>query len=270
MGDTGETDLIDAYAFPLPIGVISELLGVPQVDRPQVREWTSALVSDAQPEAIGQAGQAFGGYLTELIAAKRATPGQDLISDLLAASREGLVTDEEILNLTFILLAAGHETTVSLIGNAVHQLLRHPGQLSRLRGDPSLLPTAVEEVLRHSSPVHTGSLRFTTEPVTIAGVEIPANETIHISFLAANRDARLFPDPDRFDTARDSRHHLGFGHGIHFCVGAPLARMEGEVALRTLLERFPRLELAAQAADPQWRSSIVIHGLRTLPIRFGR
>lgn len=273
MGDAGQTDLIEALAFPLPIAVISDLLGVPHDDRDRTREWSRALLAfgDPDPEAPHRAGVAFGAYLTELIDDKRATPGQDILSKLIQASDDGdHLTTHEVTTMAFLLLVAGHETTTSLIGNAVYSLLRHPEQMSLLRSDPGLLPRAVEEALRYESPVHFATLRFTTEPVAIGGVEIPPHELVQISLPAANRDASHFPDPDQFDIARDTRGHLAFGHGIHFCVGAPLARMEGEITLRKLLGRYPRLDLDAREPQVSWRPSQMVHGLRTLPIVYSR
>jgi cytochrome P450 len=271
MGDAGRADLIDALAFPLPIAVISEMLGVPHTDRDRVREWSRALISIDDPEAQHRAGLAFGGYLTELVDDKRLTPGQDMLSGLISTSDGGdHLTTHEVITMAFLLLVAGHETTVSLIGNAVYSLLRHPEQMRLLRCDRSLLPGAVEEVLRYESPVHIATLRFTTAPVVIGGVEIPPHELVQISLPAANRDASQFPDPDRFDIARDTRGHLAFGHGIHYCVGAPLARMEGEIALGKLLDRYPQLDLDAREPEVRWRPSLLVHGLRTLPITYSR
>jgi cytochrome P450 len=165
MGDVGRTDLVDALAFPLPMAVISEMLGVPHEDRDRTRAWSTAFLSIDDPEAQKLAGLAFGAYLTDLIDAKRVTPGPDILSELIAASDDGdHLTTHEVISMAFLLLIAGHETTVSLIGNAVYSLLRHPDQLSRLRSDPSLLPGAVEEVLRYESPIHLATFRFTTEP----------------------------------------------------------------------------------------------------------
>jgi cytochrome P450 len=201
MGDAGQADLVDAYAFPLPIAVISELLGVPHEDRDRVREWSGAFVSQAPPEATTQAAREFSMYLGDLIQDKRATPGpEDLLSDLLKASDgSDYLRTHEVLSMAFLLLVAGHETTVSLITNAVYSLLRHPDQMELLRDDAGLMSGTVEEALRYEGPVHIATLRITTEPVAIAGVEIPPGEHVHISLPAANRDTGRFPEPDRFD-----------------------------------------------------------------------
>ncbi|WP_306204629.1 cytochrome P450 family protein [Actinoplanes sp. RD1] len=271
MGDEGRTDLVESFAFPLPIAVISEMLGVPHEDRERIREWTGALVTNDPPGSAGQAFAALAGYLTGLIERKRAEPAQDLVSALVLASDEGdQLTAQEVLIMIGILIVAGHETTVSLISSAVHSLVRHPDQLGLLRSDRSLLPGAIEEVLRFDSPVHMASLRFTTEPVTVAGVTIPRHELVRIALPAANRDESRFPEPDRFDITRDTRGHLAFGHGIHFCLGAPLARLEAEIAVGKLLDRYGRLELDVPQEDVTWRPSEIVHSLRSLPIAYGR
>lgn len=269
MGDAGEVDLIDAFAFPLPIAVISELLAVPHEDRSRMRDWSRAFVSEVPTAVLERASREFTAYLSELIDRKRAALGTDLLSELVRASEEGdQLSMQEVINMAYLLLIAGHETTVSLISNAVYSLLTHPAELAKLRADPKLLPGAVEEVLRYESPIHMATLRFTVAPVTIGGVTIPPGEFLHISLPAANRDAAKFREPDTFDINRDARGHIAFGHGIHFCVGAPLARLEGEIALRTLLGRFSKLELAATGPELRWRSSVLVHTLRTLPVRY--
>lgn len=171
--------------------------------------------------------------------------------------------------MAFLLLVAGHETTVNLIGNGVLSLLREPDQLAVLRADPELLPNAVEEFLRYESPIHLATLRFTTEPVRVGRTRIPAEEFVLISLLAANRDGERYPDADRLDVTRQTGGHLAFGHGIHFCVGAPLARLEAQIAVGRLLERFPELRLAAEPETLRWRDSSLIHGLERLPVRLG-
>jgi cytochrome P450 len=170
--------------------------------------------------------------------------------------------------MSFLLLVAGFETTVNLIGNGVLSLLRHPGQLALLQSDPALLPGAVEEFLRYESPLHIATYRFTAEPVRVGGVEIPAGQFVRISVLGANRDERQFADPDRLDITRPPGGHLAFGHGIHHCLGAPLARREGQIAIGALLRRFPGLALAAEPGeDLRWRDSTLMHGLHELPVR---
>jgi cytochrome P450 len=205
-------------------------------------------------------------YLGRLIAEKRGNPGEDMLSDLVHASDEGdSLSEAELVSMAFLLLVAGHETTVNLIGNGVLALLREPAQLAALREDPALLPGAVEEFLRFDGPLHFATQRVTTEPVEIGDVTIPAGQFVVISLLGANRDPERFPDPDRLDITRPAAGHVAFGHGIHHCVGAPLARLEAEIAIGALLARFPAIRLSADTL--RWRASSLMHGLETLPVR---
>ncbi|GAB2986725.1 cytochrome P450 [Amycolatopsis acidiphila] len=265
----GETvDLLDGFAFPLPIIVICELLGVPAADRDQFRQWSRPLVAAASLAELAESTGGLSAYLRKLIAEKRAAPTQDVLSDLVHVSDDGdRLSPDELLNMAVLLLVAGFETTVNLIGNSVLALLRNPGQLKALRADPSLVPGAVEEFLRYEGPVHFATMRYTAEPVEAGGVEIPAGEFVLISLLAANRDPEKFPDPDRLDVTRPAAGHVAFGHGIHYCLGAPLARLEGAIALGRLLDRFGEIELAAEPADLRWRGSVLVHGLHRLPVR---
>ncbi|MEV6606170.1 cytochrome P450 [Kutzneria sp. NPDC051319] len=266
-GIDGETELIESFAFPLPIAVISELLGVPHEDRSRIRAWSKVFVSGVTGEPLAAAARDQEQLLRDLIRVKRAAPAEDLLSDLVHVSDEGdQLSEDELVSMAFLLLFAGHETTVHLLGNAVHQLLTNPTQQELLRADHSLLPGAVEEVLRIASPIHIATLRFTTEPVLVDDVEIPADEFVMISLLAANADAARFDDPRDLDVTRPAGGHLAFGHGIHYCLGAPLARLEGEIALGRLLDRFPSLRLAVDPAELRWRSSTLVHGLRVLPV----
>ena len=264
-----EVDLLDAYAFPLPIQVICELLGVPLDDRDDFRAWSNAIVAGVQSgEQLFTAASAMVEYIGALIERKRAEPGDDLLSGLIAVQDGGdRLTEGELSSMVFLLLVAGHETTVNLIGNGVHALLTHPDQLARLRADPAPLPGAIEEFLRYEGPVETATLRITTEPVEIAGVTVPANQMVLVSLLAANRDGNRFAEPDQLDIGRDGSQHVAFGHGIHYCLGAPLARMEGQIAIGTLLARFPHLALAAPADALTWRPGLLLRGLTTLPVR---
>jgi cytochrome P450 len=264
LGDAGHVDLIDTFISPLPVAVMSELLGIPKNDQRRVRAWSRAFVSR-------DASRAFQGYLTQLLIAKRVAPGPDLLSELATAPEsDERLSQEELINMAYLLLVAGHETTVALIANAILTLLGHPEQLALLRDDRALIPAAVEETLRAESPIHLSTTRFTLEPLVIGGVRIPANESVFVSLLAANRDKQRFPMPDDFDITRNTQGHLAFGHGIHYCLGAPLAKLEAGVALGALLDRFPHIELDGAAADRRWRSSLLIHGPRTLPISYGR
>jgi cytochrome P450 len=262
-------DLIGAFAFPLPVTVICELLGVPARDQAQFRQWSNAIVaSEGEPGSFRAAGEAMYYYFTELIAAKRARPADDMVSALIEARDSGDSLDErELMAMLWLLLIAGHETTTNLIASGTLALLTNPAELDRLRSDPSLLPGAVEELLRYANPLNHATDRFTLEPVEIGGVTIPAREWVLCVTSSANRDPDRFGDPDRLDVRRDAGGHVAFGHGIHYCLGAPLARLEGEVAFGALLARFPALSLAADPATLRWRPSSLIHGLETLPVR---
>jgi cytochrome P450 len=268
-GPADEVDLIEAFAFPLPITVICELIGVPAADQDEFKSWSHAVVSAVvSPEELQSAGLAMYRYFTDLIAAKGRAPADDLLSALITARDEGDSLDEhELMAMLFLLLVAGHETTTNLIASGTLALLSHPDQLAGLRSDPALLPGAVEELLRFVNPVNHASERFAVEPTEIAGVAIPAREWVICATSSANHDPERFADPERLDVTRDAGGHLAFGHGIHFCLGAPLARLEGEVAFGALLARFPELSLAVPASSLRWRPSSLIHGLESLPVR---
>ncbi|WP_399886764.1 cytochrome P450 [Streptomyces sp. BBFR51] len=266
---TGTADLVGGYALPLPVTVICDLLGVPEADRGGFHTWSNELVMPTSPEAAASAAGELTGYLTGLTAHKRRTPDDTLLSDLVAAEDSGALTAGELLGMAFLVLVAGHETTVNLISATVHGLLTHPDQLDRLRADPDLTESAVEESLRYNSPVHASAFRFAAEPLELAGTRIEAGESVLVSLAAASRDPAHFPEPDRFDIGRRTRGHLGFGHGLHHCLGAPLARVEATVAVRLLLERHPALALAADPATLTWRTSTLLRGLTELPVRLG-
>ena len=262
----GPLDLLDEYAFPLPITVICELLGVSTDARDDFRKWTNAAISSGPRDEALAAQVAMGQYLAGLIEAKRAEPADDLLSALIRASDdEDQLSSGEILTMVFLLMIAGHETTVNLIGNGVLALLRNPGQLAALRADRSLLPSAIEEFLRFDGPVNLATFRFTEEEIELGGVTIPKDEFVLISLLAANRDPRQYEDADRLDVARDPS-HVAFGHGIHFCLGAPLARMEAQIAFAGLLDHFDDIELAVPTEDLEYRISSLMHGLVRLPV----
>ncbi|MBI0298772.1 cytochrome P450 [Streptomyces sp. PRKS01-29] len=260
-------DLIETLAFPLPITVMCELLGVPEEDRRTFRAWTNAFVLSVEPEVFRDASVSMDAYIRELVAAKRGAPGDDMISALATEDSESALDDEEIAAMAVLLLAAGHETTVNLIGNGALALVTHPDQFAALRADRSLLPGAIEEFLRYESPVNQATLRFTKEPVEIGGVLIPEDEFVMVNVDSANHDPERFPQPGRLDLKRDARGHVSFGHGIHFCLGAPLARLEAEVVFTKLLDRFETIELAAPVAQLEWRSSTLMRGLESLPLR---
>nr|QLG04877.1 PulP [Streptomyces sp.] len=267
MEAAGRVDLMTAFAAPLPIAVICELLGVPLIDQDRFRGWVAAQLS-GDPERLAEAAPALLGYLDELVASKRTNPSEDLLTDLVHASDgDDKLSAQELVSMAFLLLVAGHETTVNLIGNGVLALLRHPDQLAALRADRSLLPGAIEEFLRYEGPVNTASLRFTTEPVELGGVVIPENQLVVVAIASANRDDAQFPDGDKLDITRETGGHLAFGHGIHYCVGAPLARLEAEIAFGRLLDRFPDIRLDIDETDVRWKPGTVLRALRSLPVR---
>jgi cytochrome P450 len=251
--------------------VICELLGIPDGDREEFKTWSQVILSStATFDEYRAAGGAMYGYFTRLLADKRAAPADDLLSALITARDSGDSLDEpELLAMIFLLLVAGHETTVNLIATGTLALLTHPSEFSRLRADPSLLPGAVEELLRFANPLNHATDRYAPESLEVGGVTIPAGEPVLVVTSSANRDPARFPDPDRLDVGRDASGHVAFGHGIHYCVGAPLARLEGEIAFGALLARFPGLSLAVEPAALRWRPSSLIHGLETLPVRLG-
>ncbi|MEV8567331.1 cytochrome P450 [Streptomyces sp. NPDC051322] len=264
-------DLVDSLAFPLPMTVICELLGVPDLDRARFRLWSNEMVAPTGPEQESAAVMAMSEYLVELIEDKRCTgPGDDLMSALIRARHEDgdQLSSRELVGMAFLLLVAGHETTVNLISNGMRALLSHPEQLAALRADMSLLDGAVEEMLRYEGPVQTATYRHTREAITIGGTEIPAGQDVLVSLSSADRDPGRYPDADRFDIRRRSQGHLAFGHGIHFCLGAPLARIEGRTAVRTLLERCPELALDRQGGGYDWIPGLLIRGVRKLPVRW--
>lgn len=272
--DRVEMDLIDDYAFPLPITVIAELLGVPAEDRNNFREWSDAAVSgNASQEYMEQIliphMQAFTDYLRALFEEKRSNPKDDLVSALVRAEEAGdRLSEDELLGMVFLLLVAGHETTVNLIGNGVLALLQHPDQLRKLKEDPSLIKPAVEELLRYDGPVETSTERFAREDVEIGGQVIPKGEMVLVVLAAADHDPERFPDPDELDITRTDNRHLAFGKGIHHCLGAPLARMEGQIAISTLLRRMPNLRLKGSPESLSWRPGMILRGLRGLPVEF--
>jgi cytochrome P450 len=270
----GSLELIADFAYPLPVAVICELLGVPAGDRALFGSWSSDASRlldrdiDLDEAAVERGGAAIAGfteYFGGLIQQRRAEPGDDLLSGLIAAEEDGeRLTWEELFATIILLYLAGHETTVNLLGNGALALLRHPGQLERLRGDPALGLSAVEELLRYDSPVHV-TARIATTDLQVGGVRIGAGEQVVVLVAAANHDPEVFADPDGLDVARPDNRHLSFSAGMHYCLGAALARLEGEVAFNALLRRFPRLALADP--EPQLREHFVLRGLRSLDLR---
>ncbi len=272
----GAMDLIEHFAYPLPVIVICEMLGVPVEDHERFKGWgldiargldAILLPPDSDVGRRAVAGRrALAEYFRDLIAERRAAPRADMLSALIAAEEAGdKLSEDELLATCILLLVAGHETTVNLIGNGTLALLRHPDQLRRLRDNPGLIGTAVEELLRYDGPVQR-TARIPSEDITIGGHTIPKGEMVMPFIGAADRDPAQFPEPDRLDITRADNRHIAFGWGIHFCLGAPLARVEGQIAINTLLQRLPKLALDTDT--PEFRQSLTLRGLRTLPVRF--
>ncbi len=275
--DRGEMDLIADLAYPLPASVICEMLGVPLQDRDHLREWSAEIARSldavivADPDVIARAnaaGVAIRDYFERLVTERRRAPRADILSGLIAAEEAGdRLSTDELFATVILLFLAGHETTANLIGNGMLALLRHPAELGRLRDDPALIESAVEELLRYDSPVQRVS-RLTTADVVIGDRTIPSGSLAIALLAAANRDPAYFPDPDRLDVARRDNRHLAFGSGIHFCLGAPLARLEGRVVFAALLRRCPHLALATDRVE--WRQTFALRALNSLPLRLAR
>ncbi|KOU35953.1 cytochrome P450 [Streptomyces sp. WM6373] len=268
----GRADLVADFALPLPVAVIGELLGVPVDDQHDFQRWTDRMImrgaEPPDPAVVNEAWQHMRAYVTDLIRAKRAHPGDGLLSGLIAArDEEARLSEDELIAMVFLLLAAGYITTVNLISGGIAMLLAHPGQLDLLRSDPELLGSAVEEFLRYDGPVSPGIARFAREDVEIAGVTVPRGATVLIASAIADRDPARFPDPDRLDITRPDNAHLAFGHGVHYCLGAPLARLEGHIAIGTALRRLPGLALAVPPDEIRWRPG-GLRGPLSLPVTF--
>lgn len=266
----GRAELVRDFALPVPLTVIAELLGVPEADQPRFHQWSDRILSGSP--GIGAlrllpAVRSLLGYLRQLFAERRAAPRDDLITALVQAEEAGDRLDEdELLGMVFLLLAAGHETTVNLIGTSVLTLLQRPGEFDRLRQEPGLIRSAVDELVRFNSPVEVATERYAREDVTIADVRIRRGEMVLGLIGSANRDGAHFAAPDALDLARDPNRHLGFGLGAHYCIGAPLARLETQIALSSLLERAPDLRLAVPPGSLRWRRHAFLRGLRQLPV----
>jgi cytochrome P450 PksS len=270
----GRFDLIRDFALPLPSIVIAELLGVPAADRHAFHRWSNALMSAshstghllyAVPNVL-----LFLRYLRKFIHKRRVDPQNDLVSALVQAEQAGdRLSEDELVAMLMLLLVAGHETTVNLIGNAMLALLEHPDQMDKLRRDPGLIRSAVEELLRFTSPVDLATDRYTREEVALSGVTIPRGEMVFVALTSVNRDERQFPHPDKLDLTREPNKHLAFGLGAHFCLGAPLARLEGQLAINTLLRRLPNLRLTVTPSQLRWRRGLLLRGLEALPVTFG-
>lgn len=272
----GRMEVISDLAYPLPVTVISEMLGVPEGDRERIKQWSAdiarsldAIGLPTDPEIVdrGRTGRrAIGDYFRGLLPDRKKRPRGDLLSLLIEAEEQGdKLSEGELVATCVLLYIAGHETTVNLIGNGLLALLRHPKELERLRDAPSLIQSAVEELLRFDGPVQR-TARITNADVELGEHKIPKGSMVVPVIGAANRDPAHFPDPDRLDVSRPDNRHIAFGFGIHFCLGAPLARLEGQISLGTLLHRLPRLALSTER--PEWRESQVLRGLKALPVSF--
>ncbi|MDP9236932.1 MAG: cytochrome P450 [Chloroflexota bacterium] len=273
--ERGTMELIEDLAYPLPVTVISEMLGVPHEDQETFKGWSRELASsldpsiNVAPEVMQrrlEAQEAFTEYVRALIARRRADPREDLLSALIVAEEQGdRLTEDELISTCILLLIAGHETTVNLIGNGTLALLRHPDQAARLRAEPALIASAVEETLRYDPPVQlTG--RTALEDITLSSGIVRKGQQAMLLLGAANRDPAQFPEPETLNIARAENRHIAFGMGIHFCVGAPLARVEGQIALSAIFTRLPDLQLSSE--EPEYKQNLTLRGLQSLPLTF--
>jgi cytochrome P450 len=276
VAEKGSFDAMADLANPLPVIVIAEMLGVSAGDHEQFKRWSNSMISAFRPDAIGEvaaeaiaAKDALRAYFAAEIEKRRAAPSDDLVGALVAARDDaGALSEGELLAFVVLLLLAGNETTTNLIGNGLLALCRYPEQFERLRQHPELTPTAIEEMLRFDPPVQM-TVRMAEQDTAIGGTAVARNSLTFVLLAAANRDPRQFPNPERFDVARTPNEHIAFGEGIHFCLGAPLARLEGEIAIGLMLERFPKLRLADPAAKLAYRGSLALRGLQSLPLALG-
>ena len=268
-----EMELIDDFAYPLPLTVIAEMLGIPAGDRERFREWSQAAVSftptdPANPEITAKLIE-FIAYLRRLVAEKRGHPGDDLLSGLVLAEAEGdRLSENELLSMMFLLIVAGHETTVNLIGNGTLALFDHPEQRGRLRDNPDLVKPAVEEMLRYYGPVEMSLRRWVRADTELGGVPVRRGEQIMALLASGNHDEAQFPAAETFDVGREPNRHVAFGTGIHACLGATLARLEGQIAFATVLSRLPDLALAIPRDEVTWRDGTFLRGLTRLPVTF--
>ncbi|QKW07992.1 cytochrome P450 [Streptomyces sp. NA04227] len=264
----GSADVVAGFSQPLPLAVIGDLFAVPDADRPAFSGWVATMLLPEDPRQIPEAVRQIHGYFVDLVAERRRTPGDDLLSELIAARDEGdRLSENELVSLAFLILLAGSENAQHLISGGLLTLLRHPAQLAELRADFSLMPETVEELLRHVNANQTAIRRFATEPIELGGTTIPRGDTVMLSLASAHRDPARYTAPDTFDIHRADKGHLALGQGLHYCLGAPLARMEIDVALSTLLRRFPNLALAVPAEELAWRTTFRTHALGALKVR---
>jgi cytochrome P450 len=269
--ESGEIDLLSAFALPLPLIAICEYLGIPVEDRPLFQEWSYVLSQDPLQHAESElkaASEEFADYFTKLVAERRNDLRDDLLSELIRARDEEVFSERELLSTILLLIIAGHKTVANMVGNGTTLLLLHPEQLATLRTTPELIPSAIEEILRYEGSAAWASLRVAAQDMRLGGVDIPKGSFVHLSLSGAGHDPEVYDDPERFDITRSPNRHLSFGHGAHFCIGAPLARLQGEIAFSTLLRRLPRFELAVPPEEIAWiADSSLSRGLEALPVR---
>lgn len=273
MSQQETVDFISAYALPIPLTVISNMLGVPDQDRLRFHKWSSAFLETVSGDLRGgllhlplilQMVQFF----KRLIRMRQHSPGDDLLSALVQVENlDERLSEDELVALVFLLLLAGHETTVNLIGSGTLALLEFPDQLKLLREQPDLMDSAIEELLRYANPIDRSAPRFAKEDVAVGGQVIPKGSIVWLALASANRDETAFPQADRLDITRQPNKHVAFGNGVHYCLGAPLARLEGKIALEGLIKCFPAMQLAVPMGELQWRSAMNVRGLKALPIR---
>jgi cytochrome P450 len=271
--DKGKMELINDFAFPLPMTVISEMLGIPVDDRQKFRYWSNLLVTGIgdTPTFIKNFPmmEDFASYIYQLASTRRSQPQDDLITKLVQAEAEGVkLSQNELVSMIFLLIIAGHETTVNLIGNGVLALLQHPEQAQLLRQDPTLIRSAIEELLRYNGPLFNATARWAREDLEIGGKQIRRGDMISVELASANHDERQFFQADELDITRQENRHIAFGKGIHYCLGAPLARLEGQIAIGTLLRRLPNLRLDIDPRNLTWRPGTLVHALDMLPVAF--
>lgn len=269
MAASPESDLINDFAHPLPITVIAEMLGVGAENRARFREWTKLIVTTGGTlEESYRAAMEFVQFINDQIDMRQASPRDDILSGLVNAEESGDKLNRiELISMVFLLLVAGHETTVNLIGNGMLALMQHPDQLAKLIADPSLIGSTVEELLRYNGPVETPTLRFVVEPTEYKGHHLETGDILMPSLLGANRDPKVFTDPNTLDITRNPNPHVAFGFGIHFCLGAPLARMEGAIAIEALVRRYPHIRLNTPVDSLIWNETLLLHGMEKLPVR---
>ncbi len=269
----GAMDLIADYAQPLPITVIADMLGIPRRDRTEVFDWSQAIIAPGRHgltfKARRRKVRSFVDYLQKLFAERRRQPGDDLTTALVQAEQAGdKLSEMELSSMVALLFVTGHETTVNLIGNGVLALLQHPPQLTLLKKNPDILETTIEELLRYDGPVETSTTRWASQDVEFHGQLIQRGDVVRVALASANRDHHHFSSPDHLDVSRRNNPHLAFGHGIHYCLGAPLARLEGRIAFETLFRRMPNLRLGLPVDRLKWHSGVLFRGLESLPVRW--